>query len=269
MGYAVLAPPAPLSDWVESIWDWDMPQQAHRFERMLPSACAQLTINLAEDETRVYDDALNCKRNAGAALDAPSHRSFVIDTAEQVAVCGVVFKPGAAAPLFRQRMDALANGQIDLDDLLPGHGRDLRTRLLEAGSAARRLAILQNWLETLARDAQPQPAIAHALHAFEASPQIGRIGAIAADCGWSPRRFSQCFRERVGMSPKRYARLQRFHRVAAIAQRGGRIDWAGVAADAGFHDQPHLVREFRAFSGFAPTAYLAQRGPWPGHIPLD
>ncbi len=101
MGFVVVAPPAPLSDWIESIWDWDMPQQAHRLERMLPSACAQLTINLAEDETRVYDDALNCVRGKGASLDAPSHRSFVIDTAEQVSVCGAVFKPGAAAPLFR------------------------------------------------------------------------------------------------------------------------------------------------------------------------
>lgn len=269
MGYAVIAPPAPLSDWIESIWDWDMPQQPHRFERMLPSACAQLTINLAEDETRVYDDALNCKRNAGAALDGPSHRSFIIDTAEQVAVCGVVFKPGAAAPLFRQRMDTLANRQVDLDDLAPVRGRGLRLRLLEAGGATRRLAILQRWLSVLARDAEPLPGIGHALAALDAVPQVGRIGAIAADSGWSTRRFGELFRERVGMSPKRYARLQRFHRIVALTQRSGRVDWAGAAADGGFHDQPHLVREFRAFSGFSPTAYLAQRGLWPGHIPLE
>lgn len=269
MGFVVVAPPAPLSDWIESIWDWDMPQQAHRLERMLPSACAQLTINLAEDETRVYDDALNCVRGKGASLDAPSHRSFVIDTAEQVSVCGVVFKPGAAAPLFRERMDALANRQVDLDDLVGGFARGLRTRLLEAGSAMRRVAILQHWLVELARGAQPQPAIGHALLALDRIPQVERIGAVAERCRLSPRRFGELFRERVGMSPKRYARLQRFHRVVALAQRDGPIEWADVAADCGFYDQPHLVREFRAFSGFAPTAYLAQRGPWPGHIPLD
>ncbi len=269
MGYAVLAPPAPLSDWIETIWDWDMPPQAHRLERMLPSACAQLTINLAEDETRVYDDEFHCVRRSGAALDAPSHRSFVIDTAEQVAVCGVVFRPGAAALLFRLRMDGLANSQIDLCDLVPANLRGLRERLLDAGGATERLAILQRWLSALARDAQPQPAIGHALSLLDAAPELRRIGAIAADCGSSPRRFGELFRERVGMSPKRYARLQRFRRVVTLAQREGRIDWAGVAADCGFHDQPHLVREFRAFSGFTPTAYMARRGAWPGHIPLD
>src|SRR3546814_4934922 len=65
-----------------------MPRQAHRFDRMLPSACGQLVINLVEDESRVYDAALRCRRFAGAAFDGPANRSFVIDTAEQVAVIG-------------------------------------------------------------------------------------------------------------------------------------------------------------------------------------
>jgi len=268
MGYAAFAPPAPLSEWVESIWDWRMPAPAHRLERMLPSACAQLTINLAEDETRVYDEALRCTRNAGAALDAPSLRSFIIDTAEQVAVCGAVFKPGGAAAVFRQRMDILANRQVDLDDLVAAGLRGLRSRLLEAGDAARRLSTLHAWLLACVRDARPQPMLQQALHALDNGPQVQRIGAVAAQCGVSPRRLGEMFGERIGMSPKRYARLQRFHRVVATARRGGRIDWAGVAVDCGFHDQPHLVREFRAFSGLTPTAYLAQRGPWPSHIPL-
>lgn len=269
MGFAVFVPPAPLSEWVDSIWDWDMPAPAFRLERMLPSAQAQLTINLAEDETRVYDDALNCARNAGAALDAPSHRSFIIDTAEQAAVCGVVFKPGGAAALFRERMDTLANGQVDLDDLVPAQRRGLRARLLEAADAAGRLSMLHSWLLALARDAVSQPAVRRALQILDSAPQVQRIGAVAADCGLPTRRFGELFRERVGMSPKRYARLQRFHRVAALAQRDARIEWAGVAADCGFHDQPHLVREFRAFSGMTPTDYLARRGAWSGHIPLD
>src|SRR3546814_9710790 len=44
MGFIVRAPAAPLSQLVDTIWDWDMPRQAHRFDRMLPSACGQLVI---------------------------------------------------------------------------------------------------------------------------------------------------------------------------------------------------------------------------------
>lgn len=269
MGFVVIGPAPPLSQLVETIWDWDMPQQPHRLERMLPSAKPQLVINLAEDETRVYDDALGCQRYAGAAFDAPCHRNFIIDTAEQVAVVGIVFRAGAAAPFFRQRMDVLANEHIDLDALAGSGAHTLRQRLLEAGDATTRLQIVQAWLLRQASSARPHAAIAHALRVFDAAPQVQRIDAIAAHCRLSPRRFSELFREQVGMSPKRYARLQRFHRVIAQVHRRNVVDWAGVAVDCGFHDQPHLAHEFRAFAGMTPGRYLAQQGHWAGHVPLD
>ncbi|TWI01017.1 helix-turn-helix protein [Luteimonas cucumeris] len=269
MGFTTLLPAAPLSSMVEMIWDWDMPATPHRLERMLPSAKAQLTINLAEDETRVYDDALACQRQAGAAFDAPSNRSFIIDTAEQVAVMGVVFRAGGAAPLFRERMDLLVNAHVDLDALASGSARTLRRRLLEAADAAARLRIVHAWLLHKGGAASPHVVIAHALRAFDACPQVQRIDAIAADCQLSPRRFGELFREQVGMSPKRYARLQRFHHLLGQVQGSASVDWAAVAIDCGFHDQPHLVHEFRAFSGLTPTAYLAQRGPHRHHVPLD
>src|SRR3546814_13902548 len=69
------------------------------------------------------------------------------------------------------------------------------------------------------------------------------------------------------MSPKRYARLQRFRRLVAQVHRDRTVDWAGVAVDRGFHDQPHLVHEFRAFAGLTPTARLATCGPPAGLVP--
>ena len=269
MGFAAIAPAPPLSRLVETIWDWDMPPRPYRLERILPTADSQLVINLAEDETRVYDDALRCHRFAAAAFDAPSHRSFVIDTVEQVRVVGVVFRTGGAAPFFRERMDLLANDHVDLDALAGGAARTLRLRLLEAADAQARLRIVHDWLLAHAGAASPHPTIAHALRAFDAAPEVRRIDAIAAHCRLSPRRFGELFREQVGLSPKRYARLQRFRRAVVLAHGGPAIDWAGIAADCGFHDQPHLVHEFRAFSGMTPGAWLARSGHWSAHVPLD
>ena len=267
--FTSVRPAAPLSALVESIWDCRQAAPAHRLERLLPSARPQLIVNLAEDETRVYDDEFRCTRNAGAALDAPSHRSFIIDTAEQTAAVGVVFRAGAAAAFFRERMDRIANRHVDLDAIARGAQR-LRQRLLEAADARSRLRLVEQWLASHAAkaDARMHPAVAHALRALDAAPETCRIPAVAAECRMSPRRFGELFREQVGMAPKRYARLQRFRRAAAQAHRRERVEWAAVAADGGFHDQAHLVHEFRAFSDMTPTAYLARRGEWPGHVPL-
>jgi AraC-like DNA-binding protein len=268
MGLRVVSPAPPLSALVESIWDCDLPRQPHAFERLLPTARAQLVINLDEDETRVYDEALRCTRNAGAVFDAPASRCQLIDTAEQVRAMGVVFHAGAAAVFFRERMDTIADRHVDLEALAPMASSGLRERLLESAAAGARLRILHDWLMRHApAGAARAPALVHALQLIDAAPGV-RLDAVASACGFSPRRLGELFRQQVGLSPKRHARLRRFHGALTAARGDGRIDWAGLAVDAGFHDQAHLVHEFRAFCGMTPTEWTTRRGQWQRHVPL-
>jgi AraC-like DNA-binding protein len=47
------------------------------------------------------------------------------------------------------------------------------------------------------------------------------------------------------------------------------VNWSQVAADGGYFDQAHLTHEFRQFAGVTPTAFMAARGPYSNHLPLD
>lgn len=264
-----IAPAAPLNAWIERIWDWEMPAATFRLERVLPSAQAQLIINLDESETRVYDAAGTCQRFDAVALDAPSNRSFLIDTREQVRVVGIVFKAGAAARFFGERMDLACNQHADLDALLKTQARRLREQLLGAANAQERSQILLRWAMRIAGSLPPVPnCVKQALQALEGAPAVARIASIARDCGVSTRYLSDAFRVEVGMTPKRYARLRRFQKLIADIHGRRQVDWAALAADGGFVDQAHLVHEFRAFSGLRPTDYLRLQGPHAAHVPL-
>ena len=252
MSFRTLTPALPLLHLVESIWDHEAAAQEQSLERVMPTANACLIINLAEDESRVYDpDTLRCRRFSGFTLDGPRCRFSIIDTAEQAMVMGVVFRPGGAAHFFRERLDCLLNRYVDVEDLLgPSETTRLREQLLEAGTAEGRLAILNEWLVARVRHAaKSAEPLTHALAILDSAPHVDRIAALAHACDLSPRRFRKLFGEQVGMSPKRYVRLQRFHRVLSSSFRHRDVDWAAVAADCGFHDQSHLIHEFRAFSG--------------------
>lgn len=63
----------------------------------------------------------------------------------------------------------------------------------------------------------------------------------------------------MGVSPKRYCRLSRFHAALAYAGAGSGLQWAEVAADLGYADQSHMIAEFREFSSLTPDALATQR----------
>ncbi|MGW0732388.1 helix-turn-helix domain-containing protein [Streptomyces sp. NPDC002851] len=90
----------------------------------------------------------------------------------------------------------------------------------------------------------------------------GTVRGLAAHVALSERRLTTLFRAETGLTPKQAARLMRFERakrrvVAAVSARE-RLDLARVAADCGYYDHSHLVRDFRQYTGVSPTAWLAE-----------
>jgi len=128
-----------------------MPADAFRYERILPGPGAGLIINLLEDETRIYqDDAQrHCTRASGSVIGGPYRHSWIIDSAEQVRVMGVNFRPGGVHALLGIGTEELGLRDIDLEDLFGTGARRLRQRLLETACPIQRLAQLEQWLHTL------------------------------------------------------------------------------------------------------------------------
>jgi AraC-like DNA-binding protein len=77
----------------------------------------------------------------------------------------------------------------------------------------------------------------------------------------SKARLAGRFREQVGLTPKLYARVVRFHQTLGILQSGGPGRLTDVALDGQFYDQPHMNAEFRALGGLTPREFLAARHP--------
>jgi len=46
------------------------------------------------------------------------------------------------------------------------------------------------------------------------------------------------------------------------------VDWCGVALDAGYSDQSHLIHEFRAISGISPGMWAGLRTEHRNHVPI-
>ena len=74
----------------------------------------------------------------------------------------------------------------------------------------------------------------------------------------SPRAMQRHFALTLGMTPKRFAQIQRSCRAVDLLARG--VPPAAVAAELGYADQPHLTRSLKIIMGRTPGELARRRG---------
>lgn len=168
------------------------------------------------------------------------------------------FTPLGARRFFGRPMSELTDTMVGLDDVLGLEGIALRERLGNARDWNTRFAIAETFVATrMTETRETQAEIAWAYDRITASGGRIRIGSLADRLGWSRKHLAGKFSNAIGVGPKTLSRIVRFNRALGLS-RQGENDWADIAADCGYADQAHLVREFRDLAGQTPTALSVQ-----------
>ncbi|HTW38391.1 MAG TPA: helix-turn-helix transcriptional regulator [Steroidobacteraceae bacterium] len=252
------APRGALSEFVELLWLFDGYVQPHAEERLLPMATTELVIDL---------------RSAAAASDAatvagPASEHWVLETSAAASVIGVHFRAGGAFPFFDFPASELHNVRVPLEALWGPPARVLVEQVLAAPTPEAKFDVLERVLLATARTLSHHRAVTFALRELSVLPPRCGVADVTEQIGMSQRRFRECFRSEVGMAPKLFARVQRFQAVIETVHTLTEVSWADVAIDCGYFDQAHFIHDFRAFSGFTPSAYLALKSEHRNHVPL-
>jgi len=240
-------PVPPLSGFVDFLWESRPYAPPHKSERVLPTGAMDLVVDVTRDggDCGIVSGA----RSTFHLLDTSRPREFV----------GARFTPGGGFAFFGPA-HALRNLSLPLATVWDHAALELRERLAATPPGTARFTVLEQFLLLrLDRDVRRHPAVRHALGRLQRSDGSGSIGALAEECGLSHRRLIELFNDEVGLTPKRYGRLCRFRRSLSVIGVDNEVDWADLAADCGYSDQPHLIHEFRAFTGLTPTLYLEHR----------
>jgi AraC-like DNA-binding protein len=166
----------------------------------------------------------------------------------------VDFTPLGAYRFFGGAVVDLAARMVDIGDVLGREGRQLRERLGATDGWQNRFDLVEDFVAGRANHL-PSPEIEYAYRRLARSTGGARIAALASEIGWSRKHLVDRFRSELGLAPKPIARMMRFHHASRLARGGACSGWAGIAAESGYADQAHLVREFSTLAGETPTAW--------------
>lgn len=156
--------------------------------------------------------------------------------------------PLGARALLGVPAGELAGLDAHVSDVLGSSVVTVREQVLAANSWEQRFAVLDGWLcRRLDQDAVLAPEVARAWWLLTAAPSTLTVAEIADAVGWSARHLRARMRAETGLTPKTAARVARFDRTRRVLQRrvtaGGPASFAELAADCGYADQAHLVRQ--------------------------
>lgn len=174
---------------------------------------------------------------------------------------GVYLRAGCAIP--GAPVTELENRVVSLEDLWGPAARELAEDLDAIRGETARIARLESALVrriTAQRPFEPSIDIPSLTEWIAQSGGQLTVEHLADCAGLSRQHFTRVFRANVGVSPKAYCQLARFHSTLAYVRPGEDVEWAQVAAESGYSDQSHMIAEFRRFAGMTPEVLL--HGTW-------
>lgn len=197
-----------------------------------------------------------------AVLVGPRVQPYIVCFPPETLLFGIVIRPWALGGLLDDRADRAFN-QFLLDHPLRPPDELVRRAAdrLEVDALHRILIELQRWFVGKARH-RHSASVSVARQVVSALDEASggcSLASVAAQVERSHSILCRGFKEHVGMTAKRYARIRRANATLRALDSAGRYNGADTAIRFGYFDQPHMIRELREITGSSPQVWRAAR----------
>lgn len=260
-----------LSRFIESFWFYQDLAADHTKEKLLPNGTLELIIDLSPNPKKLYDrkDTARFRTFRRAWVSGLQREYIIIGTEPGSSMMGVHFRPGGAAPFFDFPISELTAWVIELDLIWKQDLDSLRDRLLGEPDISRKFDQLESALLAKARNRlEIDRSVDAVIEAVRRQPLLP-LRQIAGHLGLSKKQILSRFDSRVGCTPKLTSRILRFQNTLRTIHQSQSHDWAELAQEFGYYDQPHLIHEFREFAGMTPAEYARRRTEYPDYVYVD
>lgn len=181
-------------------------------------------------------------------------------TLENHALAAVRFKPGGLYPFIRENMELLIDQSLPLVDVFGTAINRLEEEVLslldDDADVENIVILLDRFFCSMLNQATILPLVDELMIAIRRNNGNLSVCDFAQNAGVSVKTLERKFKEKIGLPPKRYAGMYRFHQsVLSIDGPIGKL--SDVAYDNGYFDQMHFIREVKRYAQCTPGEILS------------
>lgn len=246
-----------LQPYVRSICSLEMDASAPPSHfRVLPDTCVELFISYTTRQLAIVKGK-NLFDSAGSLVNCRLNTFMDVQMFPGSGCIALCFQPGAAHYFFSLPMSELTNMTTGLDDLWGREARELQEQVVGCTNNPARVHMLQQYLlRRLEKDYEAAHEFEYSLWQINLLKGSLKIKDLSQKTNISQRQLSRQFNDRLGMSPKEFARISRFIDALSIIKKQPTESLTQVACASGYYDQAHFIHDCREFAGLSPKELM-------------
>jgi AraC-like DNA-binding protein len=255
MRYQKFKPDPVLAPFIECYFIWEG-EAKDRMEVQSPPNCFCAIVFNYGDPTWAYQHSADILPVPEAFVCGLFTSNYCRVLQGKIGMVGIVFKPTAIHSFFGIRMSSLVNSRMPLDLLLGAEAEKLSAVIRGCSSDDRRVQILESFVSGYLDEARKKVSLMDDVVEFiDDRKGCVSVDEVALKFKVSRRYLEKQFLEKVGVSPKFYARIKRFGTLSNKVAHAEKIDWQDVVFETDLYDQSHLVKEYMEFNKMNPSEY--------------
>lgn len=261
MIYQKFTPAPVLQPFIECYYIWE--SEGRLTEEFVvespPNGYCSLVFNCGDPyllQTYKYEKR-TAPRNFVAGQAIYSYKLFMTGT---IAIAGIVVKPAALATLFRLPAYQYTEERTDLLHVFdPAYLEPFIRAIENARTSLERVQAMETFVQDQYRKNDPVPdAIDVAVEQIIQRRGMVDVGQLVQKSYMSRRTFERRFFQKVGLSPKFYARVRRISFICNAIAGKKEANWTDLLYEFEFYDQAHFIKDFEEFTGRSPQQYLKE-----------
>ena len=271
MEYREYAPRPELTPFISRIWTLagDAREMAGAPQPVLPDGQPELVLHFGDAFERVRADGAT-ERQPMVLFAGQLTGQLTLRPTGTIAVLGVRFRPFGAGVVVPVPQHEVAGFTLPVRDIARALSRALDDVRSETDDLTVAAALVQRLLLRHMDRSRVDRRVHAAVDAIMCAHGIIGMDDVARHAAVTRRHLERRFLDHVGISPKRLARIARFQRALRVldeveSPRRG----TETAADCGYADQSHFIRDFRELAGCSPAQHLLRNAELTGFFIAD